>query len=108
MTCVPIYCFQIEESYKSRESSIKKCIAKVSSDVRGLRQSKIDNPDDGVVLRKLRKEQMKVCMKTLFLKMPCVVCMEENVRLNAGCFLGLPIFMLVNKLMSVHVSGMYY
>ncbi|KAK7494553.1 hypothetical protein BaRGS_00014206 [Batillaria attramentaria] len=51
---------EMEDSYKSREAVIKKCISKVSADVNNLRQLKQENPDDGDVLKKLRKEQTKL------------------------------------------------
>ncbi|XP_025097764.1 LOW QUALITY PROTEIN: coiled-coil domain-containing protein 58-like [Pomacea canaliculata] len=50
----------MEEAYKQREVAIKKCISVASEDVNKLRTLKMNNPDDGDILKKLRKNQTKL------------------------------------------------
>lgn len=57
----------MEEAYKQREVAIKKCISVASEDVNKLRTLKMNNPDDGDILKKLRKNQTKVCQYVMLL-----------------------------------------
>ncbi|PVD28838.1 hypothetical protein C0Q70_11433 [Pomacea canaliculata] len=60
LPCDDFLGFQMEEAYKQREVAIKKCISVASEDVNKLRTLKMNNPDDGDILKKLRKNQTKL------------------------------------------------
>ncbi|XP_070189639.1 protein MIX23-like isoform X2 [Littorina saxatilis] len=64
---------ELEESYMSREKAIKKCISKVSEDVNKLRVAKMANPDDGDILKTLRKNQTKLRLMQVELNVEEVV-----------------------------------
>ncbi|CAL1546896.1 unnamed protein product [Lymnaea stagnalis] len=51
---------EMQVSYDQRDKSIRHCIEIVNDDVKKLRQSKLDAPDDVDILRALRKEQTKL------------------------------------------------
>ena len=56
-------CFllQMVNAFQHRESEVKRCVAVVSNNVARLKEERSKDIDDIEVLKKLRKEQTKVC-----------------------------------------------
>ena len=46
--------------YKTRDQAIKKCITEVSENTKQLREETEKNPENGQIMRNLKKEQTKV------------------------------------------------
>ncbi len=52
--------------YSIRDNAIKDCIAKVSDNVKDLREKRDKDPDNFEVIKQLRKEQTSVSLKASF------------------------------------------